>query len=93
MASYFEVTLNRSYNGRTDSVIGTLQGMGLKRPGTTVYLKDTPAVRGMIFKVVDMVSVKPKTGTPPVASKRELARKFKASGGKAKKSAPKSAQA
>ena len=94
MASYFEVTLKRSYNGRTDSVIGTLQGMGLKRPGTTVYLKDTPAVRGMIYKVVDMVSVTPKTGNPPVASKRELTRKFKASGAKAKKpAAQKSAQA
>jgi large subunit ribosomal protein L30 len=92
MASYFEVKLNRSYNGRTDSVIGTLQGMGLKRPGMTVFLKDTPAVRGMIYKVVDMVSVTPKSGTPPVQSKRELTRKFKASGSKAKKSAPKSAQ-
>jgi ribosomal protein L30 len=93
MASYFEVTLKRSYNGRTDSVIGTLQGMGLKRPGTKVYLQDTPAVRGMIYKVVDMVSVTPKTGNLPVASKRELTRKFKASGSKAKKQSAKSAQA
>lgn len=92
MAGHFEVTLKRSYSGRTDSVIGTLQGMGLKRPGSTVFLKDTPAVRGMIYKVVDMVTVTPKTGNPP-ASKRELARKFKASGGKAKKQSAKSAQA
>lgn len=92
MAKYFEVRLKRSYNGRTDSVIGTLQGMGLKRPGSVVSLKDTPAVRGMIFKVVDMVEVTPKSGTMP-ASKRELARKFKASGGKAKKTGAKSAEA
>lgn len=78
MAGYFEVKLKRSYNGRTDSVIGTLQGMGLKRPGTVVFLKDTPAVRGMIYKVVDMVEVTPKQGTPP-ASKRELTRQWKAS--------------
>ncbi len=92
MANYFEVTLKRSYNGRTQSVIGTLQGMGLKRPGMTVSLKDTPAVRGMIYKVVDMVEVTPKSGTLP-PSKRELARKYKASGAKAKKQGAKSAQA
>jgi large subunit ribosomal protein L30 len=83
MARYFEVTLKRSYNGRTDSVIGTLKGMGLKHPGKKVFLKDTPAVRGMIYKVVDMVAVTPKDGTIP-PSKRELTRQFKAKGGKAK---------
>jgi large subunit ribosomal protein L30 len=74
MAKFFEVTLKRSYSGRTKSVHGTLEGMGLRHIGQTVSLKDTPAVRGMIYKVVDMVEVVPKTGTPP-PSKRELQRK------------------
>lgn len=85
MARYFEVTLKRSYNGRTKSVIGTLVGLGLKHPGKTVFLKDTPAVRGMIYKVVDMVEVAPKEGEIP-PSQRELARRRKAAGGATKKS-------
>lgn len=90
MAKYFEVVLKRSYNGRTDSVIGTLVGLGLKRPGTKVFLKDTPAVRGMIYKVVDMVAVTPKEGEIP-PSQRELARRRKAAGKVSKKKAQASA--
>jgi large subunit ribosomal protein L30 len=90
MARYFEVTLKRSYNGRTPSVIGTLVGLGLKRPGTKVALKDTPAVRGMIYKVVDMVSVVPKDGEIP-PSKRELTRRYKAKAGAKKSKAQASA--
>lgn len=79
MARYFEVTLKRGLSGRTDTVIATLAGLGLRRVGKTAYLKDTPAVRGMIYKVVDMVEVVPKDGTPP-PSKREKARQAKAKG-------------
>jgi ribosomal protein L30 len=56
-----------------------LGGLGLRRIGKTVYLKDTPAVRGMIYKVVDMVNVVPKSGTLP-PSKREQVRQYKKSG-------------
>jgi large subunit ribosomal protein L30 len=35
----------------------TLRGLGLGRPGACAELEDTPAVRGMIQKVVHIVAV------------------------------------
>jgi large subunit ribosomal protein L30 len=35
----------------------TLRGLGLGRPGKSAELEDTPAVRGMIQKVVHLVRV------------------------------------
>ena len=35
----------------------TVQGMGLRRIGHTVELRDTPATRGMILKVRHLVTV------------------------------------
>jgi large subunit ribosomal protein L30 len=35
----------------------TLRGLGLGRPGASADLEDTPAVRGMIQKVVHLVAV------------------------------------
>jgi large subunit ribosomal protein L30 len=46
-----------------------MQGLGLRRPGKTVFLKDTPAVRGMLYKVVHLVAVKPREGEAPVSSR------------------------
>jgi large subunit ribosomal protein L30 len=35
----------------------TLRGLGLRRLNQTVVLEDTPAVRGMIRKVIHLVAV------------------------------------
>jgi large subunit ribosomal protein L30 len=35
----------------------TLRGLGLSRPGSTHELEDTPAVRGMIRKVIHLIAV------------------------------------
>ena len=35
----------------------TLRGLGLRRPNKIVELKDTPAIRGMIYKVRHLVRV------------------------------------
>jgi large subunit ribosomal protein L30 len=35
----------------------TLRGLGLSRPGSTHELEDTPAVRGMIRKVIHLIEV------------------------------------
>lgn len=35
----------------------TLRGLGLRKPGAVAELEDTPAVRGMIQKVVHLVDV------------------------------------
>jgi large subunit ribosomal protein L30 len=77
MARYFEVQLRRSGTGRQESQKRTLAGLGLTRFGKTVYLKDTPAVRGMLFKVVHLVDVTPKEGDmPPSARDRRRAQRL-----------------
>jgi large subunit ribosomal protein L30 len=52
-----EVTLVRSGINRPETQQRTLRGLGLTRMNRTVRLKDTPAIRGMIRKVIHMVKV------------------------------------
>lgn len=42
---------------RPKDQLATLKGLGLGKIGRTRELEDTPAVRGMIFKVKHMVEV------------------------------------
>lgn len=52
------VTLKKGLIGKTDSVKGTVAGLGLRKIGSTRKLENTPAVRGMIKKIIHMVEVK-----------------------------------
>jgi large subunit ribosomal protein L30 len=70
---YFEVRLARSGIGRSESQKLTLAGIGLTRFGRTVFLKDTPAIRGMLYKVVHLVHLTIKEGAMP-PSKRARAK-------------------
>ena len=47
----------RSSIGRDRKQRATLAGLGLRRLNQTVELEDTPAVRGMINKVIHLVVV------------------------------------
>ena len=51
-----KVTQVRSVIGRPQNQRQTLVGLGLKRRGRTVMVKDTPEVRGMIRTVSHLVS-------------------------------------
>jgi large subunit ribosomal protein L30 len=75
---HFAVQLKRSGAGRNPDQRKTLLGLGLTRRGKTVFLKDTPAIRGMIYKVVHLVEVQRLDGPPP-PSTRAAARAAKAS--------------
>ena len=68
-AHYFEVVQARSKTGRPDTQKRTLLGLGLRRMGQSVALADTPAIRGMIYKVVHLVTVSRKTGPMPLSSR------------------------
>ena len=50
-----KVTLRRSPIGTKPNQRLTLRGLGLKRVGRSVIVKDSPAVRGMIAKVAHLV--------------------------------------
>ena len=68
-ANHFEVKLVRSGAGRKETQRLTLKGLGLTRFGRTVFLKDTPAIRGMLYKVVHLIEVTPRAGEPPLSSR------------------------
>lgn len=52
-----KIELIRSSIGRPEAQRKVLRGMGLGRMHKTVYLKDTPEIRGMVRKVSHLVSV------------------------------------
>ena len=56
MERQLQVTLVKSYIGRPEAQRKVLRGMGLGKINKTVVLKDTPAIRGMIQKVVHLVN-------------------------------------
>ncbi len=62
---HFAVRLKRSGAGRKPDQRRTLVSMGLTGFGKTVFLKDTPQNRGIIYKVVHLVEVEPRQGPPP----------------------------
>jgi len=53
------VKMIRSPIGRPQDQRQTLRGLGLRRMHQQRELEDTPAVRGMIFKVRHLVSAEP----------------------------------
>ncbi len=55
--SEIRIKLVRSRIGCTPKQRATLDALGLKRREMVKVMKDTPAIRGMIAKVVHLVSV------------------------------------
>jgi large subunit ribosomal protein L30 len=51
------ITLKKSPIGFKNNQAAIVQGIGLRRLNHTVTLKDTPEVRGMVFKVRHLVEV------------------------------------
>jgi len=72
-ARHFKVSLKRSPAGARDTHVATLRGLGLTRMGKVRFLKDTPAVRGMLYKVVHLVTVVPCEGEAPPSARRRAA--------------------
>ncbi len=56
--SKITVTLVKSTISTTEKVKANVRGLGLRRLNHTVELENTPAVRGMIKKVIHLLSVK-----------------------------------
>lgn len=57
MANTITVTLRRSSIGRPQDQRATLKGLGLTKLNKTVTLENTPAVRGMIKKVIHLLEI------------------------------------
>ena len=57
MPAKLKVVQTKSGIGRIPKQRATLRGLGLKGPHTSVTVDNTPAFRGMIKKVLHLVSV------------------------------------
>lgn len=57
MANTLRLTLSKSMIGSTKKIRATLTGLGLTRREKTVIRKDTPEIRGMLYKVQHLVTV------------------------------------
>ena len=55
--SKLKITQVRSVIGRPQNQRRIIEALGLKRNQTSVIHNDTPAIRGMVFKVRHLVSV------------------------------------
>lgn len=55
--SKLKITQVRSVIGRPQKHRRVIEALGLKRNQTSVVHNDTPAIRGMVFKVRHLVSV------------------------------------
>lgn len=57
MTEKLKITLVKSMIGRPEKHRRVLRGMGLTKMNRTVELENTPAIKGMINKVVHLVRV------------------------------------
>ncbi len=57
MANTITVKLKKSTIGCTDRQKACVRGLGLRKTGTSKELENTPAVRGMIKKVIHLLEV------------------------------------
>lgn len=53
--THIKVTLRKSAIGRPQDQLSTIKGLGLRKIGSSRVLENTPAVRGMIKKVIHLV--------------------------------------
>jgi large subunit ribosomal protein L30 len=58
---HITITLYRSLNGRLATHLACVRGLGLRRMGQTVEVKDTPENRGMINKVSYLLRIEEST--------------------------------
>ncbi|MDP9002131.1 MAG: 50S ribosomal protein L30 [Myxococcota bacterium] len=57
MKPKLRVTQTKSTIGQQHAMRATMHGLGLKGPGSTVVVSNTPSFRGAIKKVMHLVSV------------------------------------
>lgn len=58
-----KVTLVRSTIGYRSDQADTVKALGLRKMNSSVVVKDTPAIRGMINKIIHLVKVEEVSGS------------------------------
>lgn len=66
-----KIKLTKSIAGSSADQRATITGLGLKKFGDERLLQDTPAIRGMVFKVRHLVSSEVVEGEAPKRQRRK----------------------
>ena len=66
-----KIKLVKSFAGAPSDQVAAIEGLGLKKFGQERLLKDTPAIRGMVFKVKHLVSSEVVPGDAPKRERRK----------------------
>lgn len=66
MSTVIKITQCRGLSHKPEAQRLIIKGLGLRRIGHTVTLRDTPAIRGMVEKVQHLVAVEVVKGTTPL---------------------------
>ena len=69
MKSHLRVRQTGSLTNQTEHTRKVLRGLGLRKPGNEVLVENTPSFRGMVKKVIHLVSVEEVDGNGAQASK------------------------
>jgi large subunit ribosomal protein L30 len=69
---HFAVKLRRSPLGRKPDQRRTAQSLGLRKFGKTVYVKDTPENRGILYKIVHLLDVEVREGEAPLSTRARV---------------------
>jgi large subunit ribosomal protein L30 len=64
MKTHLKVQQTRSVIGQTEAMRTTIKGLGLRGPGSSVVVKNTPSFRGAIKKVIHLVTVEETDAAP-----------------------------
>lgn len=54
---HLKIVQKRSQIGEAEAIRKVLAGLGLRRPGSAVTVANTPSFRGMVKKVLHLVTV------------------------------------
>ena len=57
MAAQVKVTLVKSLAGQLANIVGSVRGLGLRKPNQSVTVNDTPENRGMIYTATHLLKV------------------------------------
>ena len=66
-----KIKLIKGYASAPETQLRTLEGLGLWKFGQERLIKDTPANRGMVFKVKHLVSMEEVAGEAPKRQRRK----------------------
>jgi large subunit ribosomal protein L30 len=67
--SHLRVRQTGSLTNQTEHTRKVLRGLGLRKPGSEVLVANTPSFRGMVKKVLHLISVEEVDGSGAQASK------------------------